>query len=217
MDKGLNKEPSTQLKAETRVNTYAIKSHFEMADIENDIMDPVMQAQPFPPFWVSLTETVSFVTEDTHVIYHFSLRIVILNSNRARSEWGLQDDNLELDTEWRGAEMKDGGRRERGVLSEYHANRRLLGGRWDPTQVLKILKNDLAFDNSDLDHCEICQKFKQTREPFPLSEHKSSVLAELVHLDLWGPYKVASKEGFRFFLTIVDDYTRSDSEIFSPL
>ncbi|GJT70423.1 ribonuclease H-like domain-containing protein [Tanacetum coccineum] len=33
-------------------------------------------------------------------------------------------------------------------------------------------------------------KAKQTREPFPLSEHKSSVLGELVHLDLWGPYRV---------------------------
>ncbi|GJU63107.1 ribonuclease H-like domain-containing protein [Tanacetum coccineum] len=60
-------------------------------------------------------------------------------------------------------------------------------------QVLRILEHDLAFDNSDLDHCEICQKSKQTREPFPLSEHKSSVLAELVHLDLWGPYRVTSK------------------------
>ncbi|GJS57750.1 hypothetical protein Tco_0652534 [Tanacetum coccineum] len=38
--------------------------------------------------------------------------------------------------------------------------------------------------------CDICQKAKQTREPFLLSEHKSIVLAELVHLDLWGPYKV---------------------------
>ncbi|GJW46010.1 RNA-directed DNA polymerase, eukaryota [Tanacetum coccineum] len=38
-------------------------------------------------------------------------------------------------------------------------------------------------------------------------KHKSSVLAELVHLDLWGPYKVTSKEGYRFFLTVVDDYT----------
>ncbi|GJZ62009.1 ribonuclease H-like domain-containing protein [Tanacetum coccineum] len=36
-------------------------------------------------------------------------------------------------------------------------------------QVLKVLKHDLAFDNSDLDHCEICQKSKQTKEPFPLS------------------------------------------------
>ncbi|GJW19214.1 putative RNA-directed DNA polymerase [Tanacetum coccineum] len=76
-------------------------------------------------------------------------------------------------------------------------------------QVLKVLQNELVFDNNDLDHCEICQKSKQTREPFPLSEHKSSVLAELVHLDLWGPYKVTSKEGYRFFLTVVDDYTRS--------
>ncbi|GJW23743.1 ribonuclease H-like domain-containing protein [Tanacetum coccineum] len=82
-----------------------------------------------------------------------------------------------------------------------------------PYQVLKVLKHDLAFDNSDLDHCEICQKSKQTREPFPLSEHKSSVLAELVHLDLWGPYRVTSKEGFRYFLTIVDDYTRLPSSV----
>nr|GFB16211.1 ribonuclease H-like domain-containing protein [Tanacetum cinerariifolium] len=76
-----------------------------------------------------------------------------------------------------------------------------------------VLENDIALDNSDLDHCEIYQRAKQTREPFPFSEHKSSVLAELVHLDLWGPYKVTSKEGFRFFLTIVDDYTRLPSPV----
>ncbi|GKB45085.1 ribonuclease H-like domain-containing protein, partial [Tanacetum coccineum] len=50
---------------------------------------------------------------------------------------------------------------------------------------------------------------KQTREPFPLSEHKSTVLVELVHLDLWGPYRVVSKEDHRYFLTIVDDFTRA--------
>ncbi|GJZ34215.1 putative RNA-directed DNA polymerase [Tanacetum coccineum] len=76
-------------------------------------------------------------------------------------------------------------------------------------QVLKVLEHELVFDNCDLGHCEICQRSKQTREPFPLSEHKSSVLVELVHLDLWGPDRIASKEGFRYFLTIVDDYTRS--------
>ncbi|GKC32039.1 ribonuclease H-like domain-containing protein [Tanacetum coccineum] len=35
------------------------------------------------------------------------------------------------------------------------------------------------------------------------------VLSELVHLDLWGPYKVVSNEGHRYFLTIVDDFTRA--------
>ncbi|GJY21324.1 ribonuclease H-like domain-containing protein [Tanacetum coccineum] len=50
---------------------------------------------------------------------------------------------------------------------------------------------------------------KQTREHFPLSDHKSKTLGELVHLDLWGPYKVHSREGYRYFLTIVDDYTKA--------
>ncbi|GKA10245.1 putative RNA-directed DNA polymerase [Tanacetum coccineum] len=50
---------------------------------------------------------------------------------------------------------------------------------------------------------------KQTREHFPLSDHVSSSLGELVHLDLWGPYKVTSSEGFKYFLTVVDDYTRA--------
>ncbi|GJY55455.1 ribonuclease H-like domain-containing protein, partial [Tanacetum coccineum] len=32
---------------------------------------------------------------------------------------------------------------------------------------------------------------------FPLSDHKSSKLGDRIHLDLWGPYKVTSSEGFR--------------------
>ncbi|GJX55056.1 hypothetical protein Tco_0284953 [Tanacetum coccineum] len=54
-------------------------------------------------------------------------------------------------------------------------------------QVLYVLKNDIVFENdNDLQPCEICQKAKQTREPFPLNKHKSIVLAKLVHhhLDL---------------------------------
>ncbi|GJX29663.1 ribonuclease H-like domain-containing protein [Tanacetum coccineum] len=53
------------------------------------------------------------------------------------------------------------------------------------------------------------QVAKQTRDPFPLSDHKTSSLANLVHLDVWGPYKVTGRDGFRLFLTIVDDYSRA--------
>ncbi|GJV12284.1 ribonuclease H-like domain-containing protein, partial [Tanacetum coccineum] len=56
--------------------------------------------------------------------------------------------------------------------------------------------------------CEICHKAKQTREPFPLSDHKSSKLGDVVHLDVWGPYKVTSKDGYKYFLTVVDDFSR---------
>ncbi|GKA11891.1 ribonuclease H-like domain-containing protein, partial [Tanacetum coccineum] len=52
-------------------------------------------------------------------------------------------------------------------------------------QVLSVLKNDLNMsDNTSVPVCKICQRAKQTRESFPLSDHKSKTLGELVHLDL---------------------------------
>ncbi|GJU90676.1 ribonuclease H-like domain-containing protein [Tanacetum coccineum] len=56
---------------------------------------------------------------------------------------------------------------------------------------------------------EVCHKAKQTREPFPLSVHKTKRLGDLVHLDVWGLYRVRSREGFKYFLTVVDDFTRA--------
>ncbi|GJW60856.1 ribonuclease H-like domain-containing protein [Tanacetum coccineum] len=77
-------------------------------------------------------------------------------------------------------------------------------------QVLDALKTKLLFDTNPITSpCEMCHKAKQTRETFPLSDHKSHNVGELVHLDLWGPYKVSSKEGYKYFLTIVDDFSRA--------
>lgn len=76
--------------------------------------------------------------------------------------------------------------------------------------VMEILKTKLNFDkNETITPCEICHKAKQIREPFPLSEHKSNNLGELVHFYVWGPYRIVSKEGYRYFLTIVDDFTKA--------
>nr|GEU83604.1 ribonuclease H-like domain-containing protein [Tanacetum cinerariifolium] len=76
--------------------------------------------------------------------------------------------------------------------------------------VLDVLKGSLNLDSqTTFKHLsDTCNKTKQTREPFPLSDHKSSKIGELVHLDVWGPYKITSRDGFRYFLTIVDDFTR---------
>ncbi|GJX64295.1 ribonuclease H-like domain-containing protein [Tanacetum coccineum] len=78
-------------------------------------------------------------------------------------------------------------------------------------QVLRFLKDDLKFDHNNhfVTPCDVCHKAKQTREPFPLSDHKSTQIGQLVHLDVWGPYKVTSKEGYKSFLTLVDDYSRA--------
>ncbi|GJZ12533.1 hypothetical protein Tco_0547763 [Tanacetum coccineum] len=40
---------------------------------------------------------------------------------------------------------------------------------------------------------------KQTREPFPLSDHVSTDIGELVHLDLWGPYKSVFSRDVKLF------------------
>ena len=31
---------------------------------------------------------------------------------------------------------------------------------------------------------------------------------ELIHVDIWDPYSIPSFEGHRFFLTVVDDFSR---------
>ena len=56
--------------------------------------------------------------------------------------------------------------------------------------------------------CQIYPLAKQKRLPFLLSKNKSSRAFQLVHIDIWGPFSVSSYSGYRFFLTIVDDYTR---------
>ncbi|KAJ0909446.1 putative RNA-directed DNA polymerase [Helianthus annuus] len=76
-------------------------------------------------------------------------------------------------------------------------------------QVLSILKDEIGVTDVFKHPCEICHRAKQTRVPFPLSEHKTKNVGDIVHLDVWGPYKVTSRDGFKYFLTIVDDYSRA--------
>ena len=67
-----------------------------------------------------------------------------------------------------------------------------------------ISKNLISIHNN----YSICLKAKQTRLPFPLSTIKCHSPFNLLHCDIWGPHKIPTHFGKRFFLTIVDDYTR---------
>lgn len=70
--------------------------------------------------------------------------------------------------------------------------------------VLSILKDALGIGDGVLEPCDVCHKAKQYRDPFPLSSHVSESLGDLIHLDVWGPYRTATHEGYKYFLTIVD-------------
>ncbi|GKC54553.1 ribonuclease H-like domain-containing protein [Tanacetum coccineum] len=83
------------------------------------------------------------------------------------------------------------------VVLSFHVSKLLCHNRLGhpADQVLFVLKKDLSIsDNTFVPMCEVCQRAKQTRKPFLLSDHKFKTLGELVHLDLWGPYRVHSRE-----------------------
>nr|CAN82171.1 hypothetical protein VITISV_040546 [Vitis vinifera] len=57
--------------------------------------------------------------------------------------------------------------------------------------------------------CEICFRAKHPRDKFPLSDNKATRIFEKIHCDLWASYKHVSSCGARYFLTIVDDFSRA--------
>ncbi|XP_070016051.1 uncharacterized protein [Nicotiana sylvestris] len=46
------------------------------------------------------------------------------------------------------------------------------------------------------------------RPPFPTSSIKSTSAFDPIHVDVWGTYKTATFNGYKYFLTVVDDFTR---------
>ena len=57
--------------------------------------------------------------------------------------------------------------------------------------------------------CESCQLGKHIRVSFPQClNNRAKSPFELVHTDVWGPYRTASTLGFQYFVTFIDDYSR---------
>nr|GEU34675.1 putative reverse transcriptase, RNA-dependent DNA polymerase, Gag-polypeptide of LTR copia-type [Tanacetum cinerariifolium] len=71
---------------------------------------------------------------------------------------------------------------------------------FDKKYNISVVSNNRSLNLTNVDHdspCEVCHKAKQTRDSFPLSENKSTIFGKLIHLDVWGPYKVVCRKGFR--------------------
>lgn len=72
----------------------------------------------------------------------------------------------------------------------------------------KILPTKIETITRVLNKCFVCPRAKQIRFPFPESTIKSSSSFDMVDMDIEGPYKTPTVDGNKYFLTIVDDYTR---------
>ena len=78
-------------------------------------------------------------------------------------------------------------------------------------QFLKNCISDLCTPcnmNDHDNHCLVCPLAKQKRLPFPIHNKMPSASFALIHCDVWGPIPFSTNDGFKYFLTIVDDHTR---------
>lgn len=94
-----------------------------------------------------------------------------------------------------------------------HKWHRILGHR-DEGAIRKLVRDDLVtgiqIQKCEVNaNCECCLEGKMTRLPFPKQAGpQSSKMLELVHTDLCGPMNTVTPGGARYFMTIIDDFTR---------
>ena len=61
---------------------------------------------------------------------------------------------------------------------------------------------------SSLEFCEKCVFGKATRQRFGTGKQETNNSMDYIHSDLWGPSQVLSHGGARYFMTLIDDFTR---------
>lgn len=76
---------------------------------------------------------------------------------------------------------------------------------------LSVIRNALQIGEmkqEELLDCSICHMSKQRRLPFQSNNLIHENAFDLVHIDIWGHFISITVEGYRYFLTIVDDHSR---------
>ncbi|XP_075079734.1 uncharacterized protein LOC142164969 [Nicotiana tabacum] len=76
---------------------------------------------------------------------------------------------------------------------------------------MAVLRRIFTLNNKcsiTLDHCSICPLARQVRLPFSHSSNSRVVAPfELIHIDVWGPYKISTYNGMNYFLIFMDDFS----------
>jgi len=74
---------------------------------------------------------------------------------------------------------------------------------------IDVIKNKFPFAKYNKSFvCDVCHFAKQKRLYFPISTSKSKKNFDLIHVDIWGPSLIPSIYDHKYFLTLVDDYSR---------
>ena len=71
-----------------------------------------------------------------------------------------------------------------------------------------LCKNHPYISHSNNKDCTVCLLAKQKRFPFVDSNTETVSAFDIVHMHIWGPLSISSIHGHRYFLTVVDDYSK---------
>ncbi|KAJ4726144.1 Retrovirus-related Pol polyprotein from transposon TNT 1-94 [Melia azedarach] len=73
-----------------------------------------------------------------------------------------------------------------------------------------LSKGDLLCGHKvkDLEFCEHCIFGKLHRSKFPKAIHRTKGTLDYIHSDCWGPSRVESLGGHRYFVSMIDDFSR---------
>ncbi|KAK8925796.1 hypothetical protein KSP39_PZI018370 [Platanthera zijinensis] len=74
-----------------------------------------------------------------------------------------------------------------------------------PLNILKKSLPDVSFNEFTCESCIYRKHYRSTFSPHPF---RRPAPFDFVHSDIWGPYKITSVFGYRYFVTFVDDYSR---------
>lgn len=95
------------------------------------------------------------------------------------------------------------------VLFEFELWHNRLGHPSRKVLKLVLVIGEISFQKKLNKACVVCAQAKQTCDCFPIRDSKSECIFALIHCDLWGPYRTTSFCDATYFLTLVDDYSRS--------
>jgi len=73
-----------------------------------------------------------------------------------------------------------------------------------------LAKQDLlkGANTCKLNFCEHCVIRKKTKVKFDTVTHYTEGILDYIHIDVWGPTKMASIGGNHYFVIFIDDYSR---------
>ncbi|XP_071724869.1 uncharacterized protein [Rutidosis leptorrhynchoides] len=72
-----------------------------------------------------------------------------------------------------------------------------------------LVSNNIEVNKESFSYCLVCSKAKHHKIPFSLSTSRTHFVLALLHVDIWGPYRIPTHQGHRNFPFSIKDYVPS--------